>query len=424
MPSTGLDNSHALAIRCTVYPCISSWPFVQSPSFHAPGLAVTPLLLPLCFCVIFLPFFFPFSFLFGKFSLFPPSTPTSNVTMSNPPASVWPLSHHTNDAKSNYGGRDVVGYGEKPPDPKWPRGAKVAVNIVLNYEEGGENCLLHGDGESEKLLSEIVGASAMKNQRHPNMESLYDYGSRSGFWRLHSLLTSKSIPVTVFAVGMALERNPEACRAMVKAGWEIASHGYRWWDYTEGVAEDVEREHIRRTVEIHKKMVGNRPVGIYQGKPNANTRKLVVEEGGFLYDSDSYADDLPYWSSAHGDKPHLIIPYTLSENDMRFAIPNGFSHGGEFATYLKDSLRYLVEEGRRGTPKMMSVGLHCRLVGRPGRAAGLDDFLTFAQSFGDEVWICRRDEIAKHWYKHHYPDGYGSPPREVEGMGVAMSSST
>jgi allantoinase len=313
-------------------------------------------------------------------------------------------SNHKNDGKSQYGGRDCVGYGEATPEPLWPNGAKVALNFVLNFEEGGENCLLHGDGESEKLLSEIVGASAIVGERNVNMESLYDYGVRAGFWRLHRLLTEKNVPCTVFAVGMALERNPEACNAMVKAdNWEVASHGYRWWDY-QNVDEQTEREHIHRTVQIHKDMLGKRPVGMYQGKPNENTRKLVVEEGGFLYDSDSYADDLPYWTFDYGTQPHLILPYTLSENDMRFAIPNGFSHGGEFSRYLKDNLCYLVEEAKKGYGgKMMSVGLHCRLVGRPGRAAGLAEFIDFAKSFGDDVWICTREDIAKHWYKHHYP---------------------
>mmetsp|Transcript_11105 Transcript_11105/g.16236 ORF Transcript_11105/g.16236 Transcript_11105/m.16236 type:complete len:350 (+) Transcript_11105:118-1167(+) len=338
---------------------------------------------------------------------------------STTPRVFWE-SQHENDGKSKYGGRDVVGYALNPPDPKWPNGAKVALNIVLNYEEGGENCLLHGDSESEKLLSEIVGAGAIAGQRHANMESLYDYGSRSGFWRLHNLLTSKFLPCTVFGVGMALERNPDACRAMTRAGWEIASHGYRWWDY-QNISEEVEREHIQRTVEIHKKMIGVRPVGMYQGKPNVNTRKLVVEEGGFLYDSDSYADDLPFWTTEYG-KPHLIVPYTLSENDMRFASPNGFSHGGDFSKYLKDYLKYLVQEGRRGAPKMMSVGLHCRLAGRPGRASGLEEFLDYAQSFGDDVWICRRDEIAKHWYKHHYPTGFGAVPN-VDIIGTSTRSS-
>lgn len=318
----------------------------------------------------------------------------------------YPLSSHPNDGKSQYGGRDLVGYGKSPVDPKWPNGAKLALNFVLNYEEGGENCLLHGDNESEKLLSEIVGAGAYADQRHANMESLYDYGSRAGFWRLNKLFTSKEIPCTVFAVGMALERNPEACQAMVEARpkWEIASHGYRWWDY-QNVDEDVEKEHIARTVEIHEKMIGTRPVGMYQGKPNVNTRKLVVEEGGFLYDSDSYADDLPYWTFDQGaddSKPHLVIPYTLSENDMRFAIPNGFSHGGEFFKFLKDSVDFLLEEGRAGAPKMMSVGLHCRLAGRPGRAAGLAEFLDYVKS-KEDIWICTREEIAHHWYEHHQP---------------------
>lgn len=316
---------------------------------------------------------------------------------------IYPLSAHPNDGKSSYGGRDVVGYAGKPPVVSWPNGAKVALNLVLNYEEGGENCLLHGDGESEKLLSEIVGAGAIVGQRHANMESLYEYGSRSGFWRLHNLLQRKQVPCTVFAVGMALERNPSAANAMVKAGWEVASHGYRWWDY-QNVEEGLEKEHIKRTVKIHKDMLGERPVGMYQGKPNVNTRKLVVEEGGFLYDSDDYSDDLPHWTREYGDKPHLIIPYTLSENDMRFASPNGFSNAEQFSAYLKDSLDYLVKEGQMGSPKMMSVGLHCRLVGRPGRSKGLEDFLDYAKSLGDDVWICRRDEIAKHWYKNHYPE--------------------
>jgi putative urate catabolism protein len=304
--------------------------------------------------------------------------------------------------------RDMVGYGQSSPDAKWPGGAKVALQIVLNYEEGGENCLLHGDSAAEHLLSDIVGASPIPNQRHTNMESLYEYGSRAGFWRIHRLLTAKEVPTTVYAVGMALERNPEAAKAMVDANWEIASHGYRWIDYQE-VDETTEREHIRRTVDVHERMIGKRPVGIYQGKPNVNTRKLVVEEGGFLYDADSYADDLPYWNTEHG-RPHLVIPYTLSENDMRFAIPNGWTHGREFSQYLIDHLNYLVEEGRAGRSSMMSVGLHCRLVGRAGRAAGLAEFLDHAKSLGTEVWICRRDEIAKHWYENHWPEGHGDPP--------------
>lgn len=264
----------------------------------------------------------------------------------------YPLSKHANDGLSTYGDgsrRDVIGYANSPPPVRWPNGAKVALNLVLNYEEGGENCLLHGDVESEKLLSEIVGASALPHQRHVNMESLYDYGSRSGYWRLYNLIAKKyKLPCTVFAVGMALERNPSVCEslkfAMKYYNWEVASHGYRWWDY-QNVPLEVEREHISRSAQIHKDLLGVRPVGMYQGKPNANTRRLIIEEGGFLYDSDAYNDDLPYWtmeySGINNNQPHLIIPYTLSENDMRFAIPNGFSHGHEFSTYLKDSLVYL-----------------------------------------------------------------------------------
>ena len=254
----------------------------------------------------------------------------------------YPLSSHPNDGKPTYGPnhaqRDVVGYSSNPPNPKWPNNAKVALNFVLNYEEGGENCLEHGDMESEKLLSDIIGVGAYPNERHANMESLYDYGSRAGFWRCYDLL--RNLPITVFAVGMALERNPVAARAMIKAGWEVASHGYRWWDY-QNVSKDVEKEHIRRTVAIHERMLGIRPVGMYQGKPNVNTRHLVIDEGGFLYDSDSYADDLPYWYTANNtlEKPHLIVPYTLSENDMKFVSPNGFTHADEFSKYLKDHLK-------------------------------------------------------------------------------------
>jgi len=320
------------------------------------------------------------------------------------PGNEYPLSTHLNDGKSVYGGRDLVGYASQPPNPKWPNNAKVALNLVLNYEEGGENSLLHGDPQSENLLSEIIGVPAIPNERNLNIESLYDYGARAGFWRIHRLLTSQEIPCTVYAVGMALERNPDVCAAMKDAGWEIASHGYRWWDYQD-VPEDEEREHIKRTVAIHEKIFGKRPVGMYQGKPTVNTRKLIVEEGGFLYDSDSYADDLPYWTMKYGDgKPHLIIPYTLSENDMRFVSPNGFSHGEDFFKYLKDSLDYLIEEGREGSPKMMSVGLHCRLVGRPGRSAGLKKFLEYVKSLGDDVYLCTREQIANHWYEHHYPN--------------------
>ena len=309
--------------------------------------------------------------------------------------------------------RDAVGYGEFPPDPKWPRGAKVALQIVLNYEEGGESCLLYGDDRSEHLLSEIVGASSYLGQRHVNMESLYDFGSRAGFWRLHRLLSRKQLPCTVFAVGMALQRNQDAALAMVRAGWEVASHGYRWIDY-QNFIEAEEMKHIAQTIGVHEQLLGHRPVGIYQGKPNCYTRKLV-SQSGFLYDSDSYADEIPYWSTdaLHwGGKPHLIIPYTLSENDMRFVSPNGFSNGRDFSTYLMDHLDYLVKEAKEsgGTGKMMSVGLHCRLAGRAGRTAGLEEFLDHAKSYGEDVWICRRDEIAKHWYDNFWEAEWGDKP--------------
>mmetsp|Transcript_3903 Transcript_3903/g.5158 ORF Transcript_3903/g.5158 Transcript_3903/m.5158 type:complete len:350 (+) Transcript_3903:82-1131(+) len=314
-----------------------------------------------------------------------------------------------NEGKTIYGAplRNLLGYGGKPVNAKWPNGAKVALQIVLNYEEGGENCLLHGDPASEHLLTEISGCLPQVGERSLNVESLYDYGARSGFWRMHRLLTQKQVPCTVYAVGMALERNPEAAKAMQGAGWEVASHGYRWIDY-QNVNEDVEVEHIAQAIKIHQNILGERPMGLYQGKPNVNTRRLAVE-AGFAYDSDSYADDLPYWNTEYG-RPHLVIPYTLSENDMRFVASNGFCNGNEFRDYLIAHLNYLVEEGKQGHSSMMSVGLHCRLVGRPGRAAGLAEFLDHAKSLGSDVWICRRDEIAKHWYENHYPEGHGDPP--------------
>ena len=293
--------------------------------------------------------------------------------------------------------RDMVGYGAHPPDPKWPGGARVAVQFVINYEEGGENCILHGDTASEAFLSEIVGAQPYAGLRHMNMESLYEYGSRAGFWRLHRLFTARAIPVTVYAVAMALERNPTAVEAMLSADWEIASHGYRWIDY-QFVAEEVEREHLHQAIAIHTHVTGTRPLGWYTGRCSPNTRKLVAEEGGFLYDADSYADDLPYWVTDYG-QPHLVIPYTLDANDMRFATYQGFNSGDQFFTYLKDSFDILYVEGETA-PKMMSVGLHCRLVGRPGRAAALARFLDYVQGHA-RVWLCRRLDIANHWRVHH-----------------------
>lgn len=299
--------------------------------------------------------------------------------------------------------RDVIGYGRNAPHPKWPNNARIALNFVLNYEEGSEGCILHGDSHSEHLLSEIVGAAPLPGVRHINMESLYDYGARAGFWRLHRILTGHKIPVTVYAVGMALERNPDAGKAMIESGWEVASHGYRWIDY-QYVSPETEREHISKTIKIHEKILGQRPLGIYQGKPNENTRGLIVEEGGFLYDSDSYADDLPYYDYSY-DKPHLIIPYTLDVNDMRF------SQGLEcdrYFEYLKNCFDTLYEEGTTA-PKMMTVALHCRIVGRPARAAGLIKFLKYVGTKSD-VWHARRVDIARHWREHHPPKSHSAAP--------------
>lgn len=297
--------------------------------------------------------------------------------------------------------RNLVGYGRNPPDPKWPGGAHVAVQFVINYEEGGESCILDGDPSSENLLSEIVGAAAWPGQRNLNMESIYEYGSRAGFWRLWRMFTELKVQTTVYGVTLAMARNPEAVAAMKEAGWEIASHGYRWLEY-KNFSDEKEREHIREAVRLHTELTGERPYGLYQGKPSDNTLRLVMEEGGFLYSSDSYADDLPYWVPGLDNKPFLIIPYTLETNDMRFATPQGFNSGDQFFTYLKDAFDVLYQEGQEGAPKMMSVGLHCRLVGRPGRAAALRRFIEYVLSH-DKVWIPQRIEIARHWHEHHQP---------------------
>lgn len=338
------------------------------------------------------------------------SAPTPTTTEATAPA-VAPMSHpkvgHENDGKSKYGMRDVIGYGKRPVVPHWPNKAKVALNFVINYEEGGERCILHGDDASEHLLSDIPGSTPDVGGRNINMESMYDYGSRCGFWRLHRLFTAKKLPVTVFAVGMALERNIEACGAMKEAEWEVSSHGYRWLDHSK-VDEQTEKEYLAKTIEIHQNLLGKRPFGFYQGKPNENTRRLVIEEGGFLYDSDSYADDLPYWTMDYAEgRPHLIIPYSLTENDMRFTT-GGWSADEDFCNHLKETLRFLVEEGRAGQPKMMTVGLHCRLS-RPGRIAALEKFVDFAKSYGRDVWVCTREQVANHWYENHLPRGVGNP---------------
>lgn len=296
--------------------------------------------------------------------------------------------------------RDLIGYGRTPPHPEWPGDARIAVQFVINYEEGGESCILDGDKASECLLSEIVGAQPWPGQRNLNMESIYEYGARAGFWRLWRLFTARRMPVTVYGVALAMARNPEAVAAMKEAGWEIASHGLRWLEYKD-FSEEEEREHIRECVRIHTEATGERPLGIYQGKPSVNTLKLVMEEGGFLYSADSYADELPYWVEGPNG-PHLIVPYTLDANDMRFATAQGFNSGDQFFTYLKDSFDMLYAEGVAGSPKMLSVGLHCRLVGRPGRAAALARFLDYVNGH-DKVWIARRVDIARHWHEHHKP---------------------
>ncbi|MXN64324.1 allantoinase PuuE [Stappia sp. GBMRC 2046] len=294
--------------------------------------------------------------------------------------------------------RDLIGYGRTTLDPQWPGEANVAVQFVVNYEEGGENCLLHGDTHSEAFLSEIVGAEPWPHQRHMNMESIYEFGSRAGFWRLWRMFASRAIPVTVFGVTTALARNPDAVEAMKEADWEIASHGLKWIEYKD-FSEEEERRQMREAIRIHEEVTGARPLGWYTGRTSIHTRKLVMEEGGFLYDSDSYADDLPYWVEGESG-PHLVIPYTLDANDMRFVTAQGFNSGDQFFTYLKDAFDTLYTEGEAGHPKMMSVGLHCRLSGRPGRAAALARFLDYISSH-DKVWLPRRIDIAWHWHAHH-----------------------
>ena len=293
--------------------------------------------------------------------------------------------------------RDLIGYGAHPPHAQWPGGARIAVQLVLNYEEGGENSVLHGDDGAEVFLSEIVNAAPVPGARHMSMESIYEYGSRAGVWRLLRLLREFDLPVTVFAVAAALERYPAIADAFLKDGHEICSHGYRWINY-QWVPEEVEREHVARAVEIITRLTGSAPLGWYTGRTSPNTRRLVAEHGGFLYDADDYSDDLPFWVTAAG-KPQLIVPYTLDSNDMRFATTQGFNTGEQFFTYLKDAFDTLYAEGETA-PKMLSVGLHCRLAGRPGRIAGLERFLRHARA-KDRVWFCRRIDIARHWRAAH-----------------------
>ncbi len=304
--------------------------------------------------------------------------------------------------------RDMRGYGAQPPPAQWPGDAHIAVQFVINYEEGGENCVLHGDGQSEAFLSEIVGAQNWPGQRHWNMESMYEYGARAGFWRLHRMFTQSNVPATVYGVASALARSPEQVSAMNAAKWEIASHGLKWIEYRD-FSEADERQHLREAIRLHTEVTGERPRGFYLGRASMNTVRLAIEEGGFDYISDSYADDLPYWLKGNS-RSQLVIPYTLDTNDMRFAAVQGFNSGDQFYTYLKDAFDVLYAEGKAGAPKMLNVGLHCRLVGRPGRAASLQRFIDYVKSH-DKVWLARRIDIAEHWMKTHpYTEKHGGLP--------------
>lgn len=297
--------------------------------------------------------------------------------------------------------RDMVGYGGNPPHSRWPGDARLALQFVLNYEEGGESHILHGDDGSEQFLSDIIGAARYPD-RHMSMDSLYEYGSRAGFWRIHQEFQRRGLMMTVFGVAMALARNPEIVAAIKQADYDVVSHGWRWIHY-QTMDIETERQHMRQALDVLTTLFGKRPLGWYTGRDSPNTRRLVVEEGGFMYDSDCYGDDLPFWSEVECEdgarKPHLIIPYTLDVNDMRFATPQGFNTAEQFYTYLKDTFDVLYAEGER-SPKMMSVGMHCRLLGRPGRFRALQRFLDYVQRF-DDVWICRRQDIAEHWITTH-----------------------
>ncbi len=296
--------------------------------------------------------------------------------------------------------RDMVGYGANPPDPKWPGGARLALQIVMNYEEGSEYSIPDGDGVSETYLTEVPGASLGPGKRDLIVESIYEYGSRAGFWRLMRIFGERKIPITVFGAALALERNPEAARAIRDAGYEVCSHGYRWVGF-QNMPEDQEREEMRKAIASLERTIGERPYGWYcRYAPSENTRRLVVEEGGFLYDADAYNDDLPYWTNV-GGKQHLVIPYTLDVNDMKFSVAPGFTSPTGYFEYMRDAFDVLYREGAT-QPKMMSVGLHTRLAGRPGRAAALERFLNYVLGHKD-VWICRRVDIARHWIAHHPP---------------------
>ena len=293
--------------------------------------------------------------------------------------------------------RDLIGYNAQPPHAHWPDDARIAIQFVLNYEEGGENCVLHGDPASEMFLSEIIGAEPFQNARHMSMESIYEYGSRAGVWRILNLFRARKIPITLFAVAMAMQRHPQVIEQALKDGHEIASHGYRWINY-HGMNVEEERAHMEKAIAIHSDICGARPLGWYTGRTSAHTRDLVADEGGFIYDADDYSDDLPFWTK-QVTTPHLVVPYTLDTNDMRFATAQGFHTGDQFASYLIDAFDTLYAEGAT-SPKMMSVGLHCRLIGRPARFAGLVKFIDHVQKY-EKVWMARRLDIAKHWIKTH-----------------------
>ncbi|MSQ52849.1 MAG: allantoinase PuuE [Betaproteobacteria bacterium] len=313
---------------------------------------------------------------------------------------------------SNTYPRDLLGYGANPPKVKWPRNARIAVQFVLNYEEGGENTILHGDAASESFLSEMIGTPALEGVRHMAMESLYEYGSRVGVWRVLELFRRYDLPLTIFGVAMAMQRNSAAVDAFMKAGHEIASHGWRWINY-QYVPIDIEREHMQRAIEIQQRLTGERPLGWYTGRTSPNTRKLVIENGGFIYDADDYSDELPFYDMRY-DKPQLVVPYTLDANDMRFAAAQGFNSGEQFYQYLKDSFDVLYAEGQH-TPRMLSVGLHCRLIGRPGRLAALQRFLKYVAA-KPRVWVARRIDIARHWQAlYPAPSSHSAPASPTKG---------
>jgi len=297
--------------------------------------------------------------------------------------------------------RDLTGYGRHPPFADWPGRARIAVQFVLNLEEGGENCVLHGDAGSEQFLSELIGAASYPD-RHLSMESIYEYGSRVGAWRILDEFRKRDLPLTVFGVAMAMQRNPELTQACLEAGHEIASHGWRWIHY-QNIAPEIEREHMQRAVQIHRELTGAAPLGWYTGRDSPNTRRLLVEHGGFAYDSDYYGDELPFWThvtlSDGSERQHLVVPYTLDCNDMRFATAQGFNTAGHFFDYLRDSFDVLYAEGEH-TPRMLSIGMHGRLLGRPGRFIALQRFLDHIQQY-ERVWLCRRIDIARHWQQRH-----------------------